>query len=1290
MKKIKSIFVSLLCASLICLGFTSCENFMKSAQVKNEIIDAIDFNNAKSISVLVQSEPGEGTTVPAGYYSAKQGYEFEISFSETPGFNFEKWAAYTTDNKKTPVTEGVYFEDAASPTTKVIIKNDTVQIKLVPVCSARISTNGEFPKYESLGVSRDTPINVTFTQELNPNSFIFSEAEIPDGAQSKKDKDNNIWAYTLDSQTFFKNISITNADGYSIAQYFTQPQIDETNGLILTIDTDKSNPIDFNSNEIVKTVIVTLSRNIQNKNKIPMGTDKSWRYQINDSTIQKVKVNISCQEGQGSVENTASAEYSIGQRIPLSFTESKDYQFVKWEYDSNKINIVQADDPVNAIAIVLNKTDDTATQITASCVARPRIQSFTPFNTSENPSVGKNSPIYITFNHDLPNDEEFKQEIENISITIGGVPVKSSFKAPVITGSTIYYAVDKSNMLEVTEGQIKTVTVSIPGDFYYLLDDGKKVTYGGNGTTVSYKIDHTTIEKSYISQTIADEDAGNLTAITNTNGFSMDQTISISFTVNEGFKFERWVATSSELPQGEDISDYIVFGDETSPKTTITFIKPLNGIEIEAVCPHLPEFEFKITGSNGKFSPSKGIQTCTQTYTYPLSFEPDSDYEFLRWEIYDTESGNIIPDNTYIKIGNLKENETTYSFVSKPDDSIKLAIRPVIAERPQIISYSPLFDVAGVNTDTSIRIIFDYDMDEASIYYTQDEIDEMIKNGEADEGDCKEGDVYYGYKKNGQLFYKNIILKNNDGGSNVNEHYNHPVFENPKALIISANRDKLLAAYTQVLVTLNKNISYKKDDVNIAMATSKKWIFQLNNGKDNVAPTIAKDTFILGISDSDKLSTYAKDLTTSASTPWSDANVKYNNDKKLYINLAAQDSGSGLSEYFTLVTKKIYDNKYDLLETPEEIKKLCYYQSINPTSKESTFEKDLDLSDYEDGVYNAYLEIKDITGNILTYPESGYYYFTIDKTAPKLENNPVIEVDTTKDNQINLSWNATKDSKTIVEYKNENEENWKALAETTGSSASIPDLATGKKYNIRFSFKDYNNNSLTSQTYSKDLEFGTVKNIKVDSYTYDTITLSWDAPYDTNCTGYEINMGQWLTESNGKYITIKNDVNGRNKTSITIPIEQRFRIDDSYFFFYAKFYGNLLKLNFSIQAKYDTKKSKEITFDTYSGFVPEILYSSNGPSYKLIIDLHSYHIDNFDSFDHKITLYYNYSSYGTYTEYCSINNCNDAIIANLYRGRDQYFKIEWTFTNPETGETCVRDSVLFKYDDKKDDVIPYK
>ena len=1108
MEKSKSILSYLIFGFLICLGFTSCENFMKSTEVKKEIIEAIDYNNAKSISVLVQSEPGEGTTVPAGYYSAKQGYEFEISFSETPGFSFEKWAAYTTDNKKTLVTEGVFFEDPTSATTKVIIKNDKVQIKLVPICSSRISTNDAFPKYESLGVSRDTPINVTFSQELDPNSFIFSTDEIPEGAVSKKDDKENIWAYTLEGQTFFKNISITNADGYSIAQYFTQPQIDETNGLILTIDTDKSNPIDFNSNEIVKTVIVTLSGNIQNKNKIPMATDKIWRYQINDSTIQKVKVSITCEDGQGSTGNSATAEYSIGQRIPLSFTESKDYQFVKWEYDSKKINIVQANDPANATAIILNKTDDTVTQITATCVPRPRIQSFTPVVTAENPSVGKNSPIYITFNHDLPSDAEFKQEIENISITIGGVPVKSSFKEPVITGSTIYFAVDKTNMLEVTEGQIKTVTVSIPGDFYYLLDNETKVTYGGNGTTVSYKIDHTTVEKSYISKTSSDENAGNLTAITNSNGFSMEQTITISFTVNEGFKFERWIATSKELPQGEDISDYIVFGDETSPKTTITFIKPLNGIEIEAVCPHLPEFEFKITGSNGKFSPSKGTQTCTQTYTYPLSFEPDNDYEFLRWEIYDTSNGNLIDNDIYIKIEDLDNEDTTYCFVEKPTSDVHVAIRPVIAERPQIISNSPLYVAEGVLKDSKIQVIFDNDMDEASIYYTSDEMQQMIENGDADSGYCQEGDVYYGYIKDNEIYYKNIIIKNNENSQNYNKYYKHPRFENPRVLSISVDRDKLndFPNYSQLLVSLDKNIYYTKDNKTISMTSSKKWIYQIEERTDSTPPSVI--TCKVGLSETNTFTA----LESIPQNPWN--NVNFINDK-LYLKFLVTDTGSGPANNFTMVTKRELDKNYEEI-TESELKSNLYYKIFQNQNAE--FEKEIDLSNYANGVYSLSFEFSDQCGNPNTYPpktegenpKDTKFYFIIDRTAPELKNNPVIEIDSVDDTKLNLSWEATKDLKTtIIEYKKAGENAWTSTSAITTSSTSIPNLDTGNLYFLKFTFEDYNGNTVSKGPYNRTVKLGKVKNVRDEESTYDHVTIAWDAP-GGNCDGYNISYTTYV------------------------------------------------------------------------------------------------------------------------------------------------------------------------------------
>ncbi len=74
-------------------GLTSCENFLDGGDVKREIEDAIAYNNAKQVTVLLSAQEGTGSTLPNGNYTAKQGYDFEISFSENPAYSFVKWTA---------------------------------------------------------------------------------------------------------------------------------------------------------------------------------------------------------------------------------------------------------------------------------------------------------------------------------------------------------------------------------------------------------------------------------------------------------------------------------------------------------------------------------------------------------------------------------------------------------------------------------------------------------------------------------------------------------------------------------------------------------------------------------------------------------------------------------------------------------------------------------------------------------------------------------------------------------------------------------------------------------------------------------------------------------------------------------------------------------------------------------------------------------------------------------------------------------------------------------------------
>ena len=613
----KSVFSILGGVIVFLVLFASCDNFLKGGEVSKEIEEAIAYNNAKEISILIQPEEGTGSTVPNGINKVKKGYDFEINFSENPAFSFIKWTAVTNDNSKSPVTDGVIFEDATSPKTKVKISNEAVSIRILPVCEERIAVSGEpSPRYDTLGVSRDRSISVSFTKPLAESSFIFEEKEVPAGAQVKKDFDGKIWAYTFEGKTYLKNVSITNNDDFSIAEHFTKPEV---NGKLLVIGTDRTNPIEFNVGEVFKTVKVTLSKDITDTSGIKMNSSKSWNYQITESTDEKATVNLTSVALEGSVYLAGQRDYSLGQKITLAFTEDADYQFVKWEYDSRIIYIADPDS-VNTTATIIEKTiEEEPTQIKAICAPRLRVTSFEPKNDSSKPYVSKNSSIVIVFNQNIPNDDDNKAQLNNISIALGGTPVMSSFKAPYISSNTITFIADNSNMLDVPAGQKKTVSVTIPADFYYTLQDGTKVTYGGNGSTFDYKIDDTTLDKAEITFA-APANSGEFTAAKGTNNYSIGQEVAVAFEPKDGWQFNGWTVKSGndEIPESQ-----IKLADKTALSTKLYVYEAVQGVTVLANASEILTFTGSPSGTAAKPKDSEIVITFNKNLAEECKFMLD-------------------------------------------------------------------------------------------------------------------------------------------------------------------------------------------------------------------------------------------------------------------------------------------------------------------------------------------------------------------------------------------------------------------------------------------------------------------------------------------------------------------------------------------------------------------------------------------------------------------------------------------------------------------------------------------
>ena len=159
-------------------------------------------------------------------------------------------------------------------------------------------------------------------------------------------------------------------------------------------------------------------------------------------------------------------------------------------------------------------------------------------------------------------------------------------------------------------------------------------------------------------------------------------------------------------------------------------------------------------------SPVGGVADKKVYDVFSVYFEPSSQYAFVSWKIVDSATGKELKNGDYLKLESISDKETTCTFMKKPEAGMKLCLCPVLAERPQIISFSP--QNARNMKDSPIQVLFDFDMDQYSIYYTAEELAEFKKDTSItllDEVTLADGTkTTYGYKKDDNVYYKNISI----------------------------------------------------------------------------------------------------------------------------------------------------------------------------------------------------------------------------------------------------------------------------------------------------------------------------------------------------------------------------------------------------------------------------------------------------------------------------------------------------------------------------------------------------
>lgn len=458
---------------------------------------------------------------------------------------------------------------------------------------------------------------------------------------------------------------------------------------------------------------------------------------------------------------------------------------------------------------------------------------------------------------------------------------------------------------------------------------------------------------------------------------------------------------------------------------TLTVADYIDGeITISPIVQKIPTADIYIDGANGKLNPAKGNHSTKQNQINTISFEPDGDYEFLHWQVYDTNTNQPLNYTDYLEITDVNKSETTCKLLAVPSETlnIKIGLRAVVTERPQVISATPSYTAEGANRDSRIQVVFDKDIDENSIYYSDPEITDLIDQLELENEDflpeidpTKPDEKHYGYvirDENDEIvdiIYKNIKIQNNrDISINLLEHYEKPYFENSKTLIIPAKLNNYPSGGTTLLVTLDKSFATMEDGKPVSLRESKKWIYFVNSQIDNTPPQVP----IL------RIRNMAGELIEPSADDDSTPKLWIGTDYKFKIFVSALDNGAGLKKSFNMV----FDHE-DGDEFRSHLTIPINFQSVEGRYATCGVENDNSSMAEEDGnryrevdlkyqglldreKYKIHFEFPDASPNANTYVHTDHYVFSVDKVIPGIYRINSNTVKTTEPTTISLNFQA--------------------------------------------------------------------------------------------------------------------------------------------------------------------------------------------------------------------------------------------------------------------------------------------
>lgn len=545
-------------------------------------------------------------------------------------------------------------------------------------------------------------------------------------------------------------------------------------------------------------------------------------------------------------------------------------------------------------------------------------------------------------------------------------------------------------------------------------------------------------------------------------------------------------------------------------------------------------YTIKVNSKNGTGfvqSPAGGETTKKVSDVFNVTFNTDDDYEFIEWKIIDSVSKTQFNNGEYLEIDNLSQESATCTFVKAPAAGMQLSLVPVVAERPRIIDKTPAPGETNAYRDSVIQIMFDHDMSEKSLYYTQNEISELKLEYNIDDNaflanasyvpdaNDPESSNFYGYKitnnGNEEQFYKiiSVVDYNNERKSILN-YFGAPSFETPDTLVIPNN--ETLPAGIQVYVVLKKDVAYEQTKL-IRQKDDTPWTFFVGSKTDDNPPEMDSNSVIKArtvstpdLNDPSKDEPEDIDFTTSISTS---IPTLYN--KSIYINVLITDSDSGPASYFEMTVTN-NDNSSDTKTYK------IYYNKVT-SAKGRKYEGLYQLSGLTNGIYTITdLKFYDMKEQVISSAKFSNQIknnclnkcFMIDTSEPVVSNCTFAQ---TQSADLSFTHDGgTAIRKIKVKYRKEIP-TWQSSAYWDDYPAieisSLTPVITGLDYGTRYQFQIELIDSLGNSkklAYAKSTPAWPLVSVNYElihaTGKKDALKLTWQKPSQGNCAGVYIEL----------------------------------------------------------------------------------------------------------------------------------------------------------------------------------------